>query len=183
MNCPLEWTVSTTQKTIDNQCCFHIWTTGAELTQRPIVIWEDQVYSSLPCTVSLVGHRSLLTPVSFLPGHAEVFDTWVPSMCALSAEMQQHWEPWQCVQGAALYHSHICWQHSPRGRKGEHTLEVDHFASLSPWLGRLLGSVLWTASFVTSVCALPTPLSHGSKMWCWKAAPVWEVLCGTKWWK
>lgn len=67
MNCPLEWTVSATQKRIDNQYCSHIWTTGAELTHSPTDIWEEQVYSSLPCTISLVGHRSFLVPVSFLP--------------------------------------------------------------------------------------------------------------------
>lgn len=69
----------------------------------------------------------------------------------------------------------------PGGRKHEHTLEVDHFASLSPRLRRLLGSALWTASSATSACPLPAPLSHGSKTWCWKAASAWEVPCGTKW--
>lgn len=67
MNCPLEWTVSATQKSIDNKYCSHIWTTGAELTHSPTDVWEEQVYSSSPCTISLVGHRSLLAPVSFLP--------------------------------------------------------------------------------------------------------------------
>lgn len=161
MNCPLEWTVSTTQKTIDNQCCFHIWTTGAELTQRPIVIWEDQVYSSLPCTVSLVGHTSLLAPVSFLPGHAEVFDTWVASMCALSAEMQQHWEPWQCVQGAALYHSRICWQHGPRGQKRWAHPGSGSFCLPLSMAGKVVGISLVDCIFC-HLCLCP---SHSSESW------------------